>query len=69
MEKIITLSTDAAASYLRERGMSISPDTLRRGIQQGVYPFGICIEAGNSPVYQIFKRLLDDWISERSVEG
>lgn len=69
MTKIITLSTDAAANYLREQGMSISPTTLRLGIQQGVYPFGICIEAGSSPVYQIFKRLLDDWIAERSVEA
>lgn len=49
--------------------MSISPDTLRRGIEQGVYPFGLCIKTDGSAVYQIFKRLLDEWIAERGAEA
>lgn len=65
---ILTMTPQGAAEYLRASGMSISPDTLRRGIEQGVYPFGLCIKTDGSAVYQIFKRLLDEWIAERSVE-
>ena len=46
MKTIPTMTPQTATEYLRELGMSISPDTLRRGIQQGVYPFGICIDTG-----------------------
>lgn len=48
--------------------MKIQVDTLCRGIQQGVYPFGLCITGGKSPVYQIFKNLLDEWVAAHSVE-
>ena len=58
MQIISTMTPQGAAEYLRARGMSISPDTLRRGIEQGVYPFGLCIKTDGSAVYQIFKRLL-----------
>lgn len=68
MQIISTMTPQSAAEYLRERGMSISPDTLRRGIEQGVYPFGLCIKTDGSAVYQIFKRLLDEWIAERGAE-
>ena len=68
MQIISTMTPQSAAEYLRERGMSISPDTLRRGIEQGVYPFGLCIKTDGSSVYQIFKRLLDEWIAERGAE-
>ena len=68
MQIILTMTPQGAAEYLRASGMSISPDTLRRGIEQGVYPFGLCIKTDGSAVYQIFKRLLDEWIAERAVE-
>lgn len=68
MSRIATLTPQDAAQYLRDRGLSISPDTLRQGIKQGVYPFGIVIEMERSPVFQIFKKQLDAWIAERTVE-
>jgi hypothetical protein len=68
MSRIVTLTPQDAALYLRDRGLSISPDTLRQGIKQGVYPFGIVIEMERSPVFQIFKKQLDAWIAERTVE-
>ena len=46
----------------------MTTDTLRQGIKQGVYPFGLVIELDKSPVYQIFKKQLDAWIAERTVE-
>lgn len=66
---IETMTPAKTAVYLRERGMRIQVDTLCRGIQQGVYPFGLCITGGKSPVYQIFKNLLDEWVAAHSVEG
>ena len=69
MQIILTMTPQGAAEYLRASSMSISPDTLRRGIEQGVYPFGLCIKTDGSAVYQIFKRLLDEWIAERGVEA
>ena len=63
---IETLSLNGAAEYLRTHGMRISTATLAAGIQQGVYPFGLCIQCGEQPVYQIFVRLLDEWIERRS---
>ena len=66
---IETMTPAKTAVYLRERGMRIQVDTLCRGIQQGVYPFGLCITGGKSPVYQIVTNLLDEWGAAHSVEG
>lgn len=64
--KIETLTCNEAAKYLRERGLSICNNTLADGLEQGVYPFGVCINTGRERVFQIYKRLLDLWIAERS---
>ena len=65
---IETFTVRDAAAYLREHGMRISAEPLSAGLEQGVYPFGICIRLERSPVYQIFKRLLDEWIAERETK-
>lgn len=65
---IQTLTLNEAAAYLRERGLSISNETLASGLENGVFSFGAAFRAnGKSRVVMIFKRLLDEWISERSV--
>lgn len=69
MRKIETLTPEKAAVYLRNMGLSTTAETLRQGISQGVYPFGVAIRLEKSVVYQIFLRQLDDWISERAVES
>ncbi len=69
MQMITTMTPQAACERLRASGMSIGTDTLRAGIEQGVYPWGICIRtATGNPVYQIFGKLLEDWIAERAAE-
>lgn len=62
---IETLTAQEATELLRSYGMKISLETMRNGLQQGVYPFGIYIQNEKSPVYQIFKKQLDQWIAER----
>lgn len=66
MSTIETLTPAQAAKHLREMGMKISVDTLRLGLQQKVYPFGIYIDHDGSPVYQIFKRQFEEWVTERA---
>lgn len=65
---IKTMDLNTCAAYLRERGLSISNETLANGLEQGVYPFGVCVSGCGRRVFQIFTRLLDEWIAEREVE-
>lgn len=65
---IETLTLNEAAAYLREHGLSISNEALGDGLEQRVYPFGVCIIGGGRRVFQIFKRLLDEWIAERTIK-
>lgn len=71
MLMIETISAQKTVETLRALGMRINVDTLHRGIRQGVYPFAVYIagqDESDSPVYQIFKRQLDEWIDERVTE-
>lgn len=65
---IQTLTLNEAAAYLRERGLSISNETLAAGLEQGVFASAQPSAAnGKNRVVRIFKRLLDQWIAEREV--
>ena len=67
---IETLTVAETTERMRTAGIRISPETLRDGLEQGVYPFGVHIKSrhgGN--VYQVFAKLLDDWIDERSTKN
>ena len=68
MKTIVTMDLNECAAYLRDRGLRISNETLADGLEQGVYPFGVCLGGGKRRVFQIFKRLLDEWIAEREIE-
>lgn len=70
MKTIATMDLNTCARYLREHGLSISNTTLADGIQQGVFPFGICIYEPDDEIrtFKIFSRLVDEWIAEREVE-
>ena len=61
---IETLSVQEACEELRLLGMSVSPEKLREGILQGVYPFGTCVKLKTN-TYDIFRVLFDKWIAER----
>ena len=62
---IKTLTVKEAAAELRKHGMAISDLSLAAGLEQGVYPFGVCIRMERSRVFQIFPVLLRQWIAER----
>ena len=62
---IKTMTLAECMDHLRAHGLSISQDTLANGLEQGVYPFGVCVRGAKQRVFQIFSRLLDEWIAER----
>ena len=68
MPKVITMTPQAAVEVMRDAGISTSPETVRAGIKQGVFPFGDYIQVEKSPVYIIYKRKLEEWLEERSVK-
>lgn len=63
---IETLSVEETTEILREKGgLKISPATVRKGIEQGVFPFGDAIKSGSGTKYTVYKTLFDKWYSER----
>ena len=64
---IETMTVQETVEELRTLGMSISLDKLRDGIEQGVYPFGTCIQM-KSREFDVFRVLFDKWVDERAVE-
>lgn len=63
MYKKATLTAAEAASILNNAGMSISVKTLRDGIEQGVFPFGICV-LSDSRIFYISKKKLAEFIED-----
>ena len=63
---IKTLTAAEATERLRAAGLRISPETLRAGIQQGVFPFGNCVTGGDKIKWcYIYAKQMEDWIRER----
>lgn len=66
---IDAMTAAAATEYLRGMGLRISPEVIRMGIQQGVFPFGDCVMNGTKTKWcYIYKPKLDQWIAERTGE-
>ena len=63
---IEALTAAEATERLRAEGLKISPETVRHGIQQGVFPFGDCVtEDGKVKWCYIYGSKLDAWIRDR----
>lgn len=63
------LTVAEATEKMRACGIRISPETLRRGLEQRVYPFGDFVQtASGGPVYFIYSKLFHKWIAERADE-
>ncbi len=65
--RIIIITPEETTEILRSYGMIISPQTLREGIEQKVFPFGECVKNPNNRGrrFFIYKVLLDKWMNER----
>lgn len=67
-----TLSLAECAEAMRANLISISMESLTRGIQSGIFPFADCI-APSGPnghwVYLIYPQLLNQWLKEHVEES
>ena len=66
MTTIKTLNVNEAVARLRENGIAIGPEVLSLGIEQGVFPFGVCVRNVKRNFF-IFEKLLNEWIAERAI--
>lgn len=64
LESIRTITVEATTNRMRDMGISIKADTVRRGIQQGVFPFGICIECAKQPRFIVYEKKFEQWAAE-----
>ena len=70
MAKLIvkTMSITEAADIMRQAGIRGSAERVKLGIQQGVYPWGECIQMENSPQCVVYAKLFFKWLKERGEE-
>lgn len=57
------MSPEEVSQELRKLSVRTSPDKIRAGIEQGVYPFGVCIHLA-TPCYEIYRVKFRQWIDE-----
>lgn len=68
MARIVTLTLDEARVRLRDAGLGMDAHTIADGIDQGAFPFGVCISTDRGRVFKIFARQLEEWIDAREME-
>lgn len=64
---IETLTPQEAAEELRARGLRTSPEIIRAGLEQHVFPFGDCITTEKGARYYIYREFFERWANEREV--
>ena len=63
------IKAEQAAEILKEHGYSSANAVkIKRGLEQGVFPFGQAIHMQGKTVYDIYENLLLRWIKERESE-
>ena len=66
--EIETITLQELSVLLRSLGMKVSEPVLGSGLEQGRYPFGVAINTDKGGRrYEIYKRLVDEWIRERAI--
>lgn len=58
------LNIQETTEQLHRWGMKISPETVRFGIQQRVFPFGDCISGEKHPIFFVYEKLLNEWAAQ-----
>lgn len=69
MQQIIeTMTLNETVRRLRLLGVSTTEIKVANAIQAGLYPWGICIPGRKHMCYEIYVKLFDKWVAERSTE-
>ena len=62
--QVETLTLNELTVLFRSFGIQTSETKLGDGIEQGAYPFGVCIR-GQKRQFEIYRRKVEEWLSER----
>lgn len=62
--KLETMTVAQVVDELRALGVKTTPNKIRAGIIQGVYPFGIHIKMENDE-FEIYRTKFEEWKAER----
>lgn len=69
MQQIIeTMTLNETVRRLRLLGVSTTETKVANAIQARLYPWGICIPGRKHMCYEIYVKLFDKWVAERSTE-
>ncbi len=61
-----TLTLHEAVIKLREAGIQTSEKKMGAGLEQKVYPFGVCIIIDGNRNFEIYEKLLTAYLAERA---
>jgi hypothetical protein len=64
--RVPTLTLNELAALFRRVGISTTEVKLADGIEQGVYPFGVCIRSAKGRNFEIYEQKVLEYLSERS---
>ena len=68
-KSIETMTINEVVRALRNLGVRTSPDKIAAGIQQGVYPYGVCISMpGKRRYFEIYKSQFDEWVDAHAIK-
>ena len=59
-----TLNIREATIKFRLAGIPTSETKLGAGIEQGLYPFAICIHTGKGRRFEIYTKMLDKYLAD-----
>lgn len=68
MQIIQTMTLNQTVARLRQLGVSTTEARVARAIQDGMYPWGICIPGKKNNCFEIYTKLFDQWVAERAIE-
>ena len=61
------ITVEKALEILHDEGSMMGRKILCAGIEQGVFPFGVCVRLEQRE-YIVYENVLRDWIDERRME-
>ena len=58
-----TITPEEASNLMRDAGIRIEAETIRNGLEQGAFPFGVFIER-NKRIFIISKKKFAEWVED-----
>ena len=59
-----TMTLQELALSMRKYGIRTGKSTIVKGIEQGKYPFAICINCDKQRVFEIYAKKYHEWLHE-----